>query len=228
VALPTLGRQRPGLARGRKIPLFWLPLGAVSVAAVLYVTYRTGSTRHGWALSQCAEAGRVCGTKMAWFYALEAIPLAVPCLLLRNRRIGAACAVALLVLPQLYFGPSNDLEMRGSLPAILVSTFGLCSFIERRAQRYWAAPAVLLLLVQSYGALSEVARAVVDFEQRPWRASGLGATCREHFPGSLVDGYSPHYMIPFDDARSGALGGVLRGCRGGDGSFGAFPQLRDP
>jgi hypothetical protein len=200
----------------RRLFAFWLPLALVSFAAILYVTYLTGATHRGWSLSFCTDEARLCRTKMAWFYALEAFPLALPCLALPHRRIGLACATTLLVLPLLYFGPSNDLEMRGSLPAIIVSTVSLCLFVERHAARAVAVSALVLLLGEGYGALSEVTRGIADFDQPTWHSAGFGETFRVHFPWNLVNGYPPHYMMPFAEACGGVLGGALRGCNGTD------------
>ena len=211
LGLSARGELRASRIPARRLASLGAPLAVLLIAAILYVTYLTGKTPRGWALSFCREGRPLCISKMVAFYALEAVPLAVPCLLLPQRGIGLSCVFTLLVLPQLFFGPANDLEMRASFPAIVVSAFAVCLFVEGHARHWSAVAALLVVVLEGYGAYSEVTRALEGFDQPPWQPAGLGDAFRAHFPKD-VDGYAPHYMIPFADACRGALGGVLRGC----------------
>jgi hypothetical protein len=124
------------------------------------------------------------------FFLLEAGLIGLALILMRR---SAELIIALLVLaalPAVYFGPSNDLAMRGSIPALTVLAICSClALLDKSKQpRKWQKKAFLavLLLAGAMTPIAELSRAVI-FPVWPinFQATLIGADC---------GGYAPHYV----------------------------------
>ncbi|HYP83639.1 hypothetical protein [Variovorax sp.] len=186
---------------------------AIMLVISWYLTLESGPIRKGFYYQSCGAQWLRCSGWLAFFYVAEAIPLAWLCSRLPNRPVGLAAAFTLLVLPLLVYGPSNDLTMRASLPAIVIAGMSLHHMLESRATgRAAKAALVLLVVVAGYSAYSEMWRGLTGWRQEPWHPKGFMASFKEYFPEAIVDGYPPHYLIPAAQACRGYRKQVLRGC----------------
>jgi len=216
VAVEFLAALRAGAWR-----LDWRTLRPAYILAVVlvmglvswYLTLDAGSIRKGWYFQSCDAGTLACGAKLALFYLLEALPLAWLCSRLPNRRIGRAAAATLLVLPLLVYGPSNDLTMRASLPAIVIAAVSLHHLLGSRIGRRAKALLCAFIVVAGYSAASEFWRGITGFDQPAWHPVGFVRSFKETFPQTIVGGYPPHYLAPAATACAGAGRWMLRGCQ---------------
>jgi hypothetical protein len=105
--------------------------------------------------------------------------------------LGVAVLV-LLVLPFYQFGPSNDLAMRSSIPALTVLALATVVPLADRGASVWRYALLLILGVGALGAAQEPLRAVL----RPrWLPTGetLGELSSPHQP-SYAGWLPPHYV----------------------------------
>jgi len=193
----------------------------LSVAALLliptlvitwYITLDTAAIRNGTFLQSCSLGFLQCSGRLAIFYVLEVLPLAALCLLLPNRPLGVAAALTLLVLPFFVYGPSNDLVMRGSFPAIIIAALGLVSWLDAQKKQSRRLLAYGLLAVAGFAAASELWRGIRGFDQPAWQPMGVLESFEKYFPYNNNDGYPPHYLIPKDKACTGYRSAILKGC----------------
>jgi hypothetical protein len=109
------------------------------------------------------------------------------------RSLVAACIAMLVVLPFLSFGPSNDLVMRGSIPALTVLAFVFADTVMRqagtRSGRGLLLVAITVLMLPS--ALVEIGRAVLI---PPYRISDC--TLPEASVASGTTGIPGAYVAP--------------------------------
>jgi hypothetical protein len=132
-----------------------------------------------------------------WFYVphflqfvlLEAGVLWFLLMLVRRDMYLWTAGVVLLILPALWFGPSNDLAMRGSIPALVVLAYAAVGVIRApeiaiKRRVFWPIIAVLLLGVPT--AVTEIWRAVAEPVWKPDLASNLVEKSGGSFPTHYV------------------------------------------
>lgn len=174
-------------------PKNWLAvvpvLASISIVAVtgLYLTHGAGAISSG--------ATRVTGEPW-WYYVphhlqfflLEAGILWLLLMFVRRDMFLWLAGLVLLLLPALSFGPSNDLVMRASIPALVVLALAAANTIQApalalRRRVLWPIVAVLLLGVPT--ALTEITRAIVEPAWKPDLTSNVV---------EKSDGYPSHYV----------------------------------
>ena len=109
----------------------------------------------------------------------------------------ALAMIVLALLPLVYFGPGNDLVMRGSIPSLAVLTIFAClalvEHVPDLAGRRKKAALGALLLIGAVTPIAEIARAIL-LPAWPINMSAtlIGANCGQ---------YAPHYVA----RRGGAV-----------------------
>ena len=167
-------------------PKVWLPALLAGVLVAAYLTLDSGGIDKG--LASNVDALRL--LRLAQFFLLEAGLIGFAVLAIRPEPL---CVLALLILaglPFVHLGPSNDLVMRASIPALTVLAIDSClALFEPATGRRALVRNVLLPLLLVIGAvtpLQEIARAV-RFPRWPANLEGtlVGASCGT---------YPPHYV----------------------------------
>ena len=166
-------------------------IGIVGIAS-LYLTAGSSAISSGATHS----AG-----ELWWFYVphylqfvlLEAGVLWFLLIIARRDAFLWTAGAVLLALPALWFGPSNDLAMRGSIPALLILAYVAADVIRspalaRQKRVFW--PIVAVLLLGAPTAATEMIRAVREPVWKPDLASNLIEKTGGGFP--------PHYVVEID------------------------------
>jgi hypothetical protein len=114
-------------------------------------------------------------------------------LLMVLRRDGLLWVAGILLwtLPLLWFGPSNDLVMRASIPALLVLALAAADVLAApadaiRAKVFW--PIVIVLLLGVPTAATEITRALVEPAWKPDLTKDLIAASGQQYPSHYVVG----------------------------------------
>jgi hypothetical protein len=126
-------------------------------------------------------------------------------LLLIVRRDGLLwiSGILLWVLPLIWFGPSNDLAMRASIPALLVLALASAEVLAAPAEAirknvFW--PIVVVLALGVPTAATEIMRAIVEPVWKPNLAKNLiessGQSYPAHYVIGLTGGLMPHLLKP--------------------------------
>jgi hypothetical protein len=183
-------------------PKVWAPALVVGIVVALYLTLDPSGIRKGMSVSAHDDTTMDL-LQQAQFFLLEAGFIGAAILAIRRSAEIALALVILALLPLAYFGPSNDLVMRASIPSLAVLTIGAClALFEKSADKHGLrkkAVLVGLLLVGAVTPFEEFARAAV---LPAWpinmRATLIGADCGR---------YAPHYVARVGDQ---VIGRVLR------------------
>jgi hypothetical protein len=169
------------------------PIAAIGIVGItgLYLTAGSSAISSG--------ATRAAGEPW-WFYfphylqfvLLEAGVLWFLLIIARRDAFLWTAGAVLLVLPALWFGPSNDLAMRGSIPALLILACAAADVMRspalaRQRRIFWPILAVLLLGVPT--AATEMIRAVREPVWKPDLTSNLI---------EKTGGFPPHYVVDSD------------------------------
>lgn len=112
-----------------------------------------------------------------------------------HRTTVMACAVTLLALPFMKLGPSNDIVMRASIPALVTLSLICANFLNHHKNTYLTLPGriaiIITLIFGSITAIYEIGRA---WSYRPWPAN-YQKTLKEEMRGFM----SHHYAGKIDD-----------------------------
>jgi hypothetical protein len=129
------------------------------------------------------------------FVLLEGGILWLLLLALRPNGLLIVAGLLLWVLPFASFGPSNDLAMRGSIPALVVLALAAASAVASPAlalQRRVFWPIVVVLLLGVPTAITEMARAASEPVWKPDYSHSLVPDPRKEYPA--------HYATRLDDS----------------------------
>jgi hypothetical protein len=123
------------------------------------------------------------------FVLLEAGILWLLLLAVRAEALLVTAGVVLFALPLVVFGPSNDLAMRGSIPALALlalAAAAICSDPERAKARKVFVPVVLVLILGAPTAVTEMIRALTEPAWRPDYTHSLVPEPAKEFPTHYV------------------------------------------
>ena len=168
--------------------------GPLFGVVVLYLTSGAMDFPHGWMWQREGYDWPRLLRRLPLFYLTEFLLLAVLLAAVRpavrREPFFIAAVATLLLLPVYWYGPGNDLLLRGSLPALLVLGW-LCAgavargggaLVRRGGLRRRAAFAGLVLVL-GVGALNPAAHLVVSFQQYgPFRYEHAGYTTLVDLP----------------------------------------------
>jgi hypothetical protein len=165
-------------------------VAAVGVAGVAgaYLVMGAGDIRSG-VTARAGESMLFFVPHYLQFVLLEAGVLWLLLLAVRADLLLVVAGLTLWLLPLAVFGPSNDLAMRASIPALVVLAIAAASVLSspaRALQRrvYW--PILLVLLLGVPTAVMEMTRAVQEPAWKPDYFKSL-------VPGPAAD-YPAHYV----------------------------------
>jgi len=109
--------------------------------------------------------------------------------------LGIAIAV-LLLLPFYYYGPSNDLAMRSSIPALMVLALAVVKALLQPTHLFRRVLLVCVLLIGALGALQEPLRSQLKSR---WQVKN------QYIPEAVLEEsphvkniFPPHYFARFD------------------------------
>jgi len=174
-ALALLAGLRAGHGRHSLSLANLLAAPAVGGVVAAYATIAAGTVRHVpvWADLTGAALALVIGT----FLLLEAVPVIGALWLAQGRlRLDQGVAAALLLtLPFYNVGPSSDLSMRASIPALALLALSIVDVVATlpRSRLGRALPLIAILLVGAATPLTEIARAL---SEPRWPPAGMGLT----------------------------------------------------
>jgi len=172
-------------------PKNWLPSLVVGSAVSAYLTLASGTVPNGSGLAGWSSGDAVMSLlRQLQFFLLEAGLIGLAILLIRPSVELIIALVVLAVLPAVYLGPSNDLVMRASIPALTV--LAISAFIallyKTPQPKIFRRKAFLagLLLVGAMTPIAEISRAII-FPVWPinFQATLIGTNC---------GGFAPHYV----------------------------------
>lgn len=172
------------------LPGAWLPALLLAVPIGGYLTMSSSSVDHG-TVTQLTGLGLA---RIAQFYVLEIGMVGLVCCAVLPSSYAVLALVVLAVLPFFHVGPSNDLVMRASIPALVVIVIQSCRALslETTPGRKRNLQFLLsgLLIVGAVTAVGEIARAIL---LPSWPANSVAtlidASCGE---------YPPHYVARLD------------------------------
>lgn len=129
------------------------------------------------------------------FLTLE-LGIIAPIFMFRRNHLEVISFIALLVIPSISFGGSNDLAMRASIPLFAVLWLGIINVLLQdeysRSKRPTIALVLLLWAIGSYTAISELARSL----QRPSWTPSLTLTLPKAFTAiGSPQAFPPHYFF---------------------------------
>lgn len=163
-----------------------LPFVGPALLAALYITMDTDTIARGMAIGQFANA-HAFWTRYSLFCMLE---FGIPALLLAglhvvDLKVGVAIVV-LMLLPLFYFGGSNDLVMRSSIPALTVLALATVRPLVAADGRLLRSLLGLVLAIGAVGALQEPARACLTPAWSPSGQTLAQVSFSDHAPFGLT------------------------------------------
>ena len=168
-------------------------LAATLLTSVLIGTYLTMGVGN-------IHSGTTYGSEEPWmffvphylqFVLLEIGILWLLLLIVRRDALLWVAGIILWILPLLSFGPSNDLVMRASIPALLVLALATADVLVAPAEAirrnvFW--PIIVVLALGVPTAATEITRAIVDPAWKPNLEKNLVAASGQSYPSHYVVG----------------------------------------
>jgi hypothetical protein len=172
------------------LPQVWAPAVLIGLVISAYLILDPGGISKGVAVGGRNDPAILDLLQQAQFFLLEAGLIGAAIFALRPSPQVAMAMIVLALLPLIYFGPANDLVMRGSIPSLAVLTIFACLALVDQvpdlAGRRKKAALGVLLLIGAVTPIAEIARAIL-LPAWPINMSAtlIGANCG-HF--------APHYV----------------------------------